>query len=190
MWMNSEINPPLWDEEGQGELSVTRPSRVWTSDWTPPLSVPRASCADASHWTPAPSLTSSANKLDCLPCLLLSTHFYFLIYLFFNVPSWPRVCEQGEKTVSVQPANQIWLSRCFSPFVVVDFFVIIQCLEIYSGCLRKKSSNGSCGIPPPPPNLPAPTALMPPSLSRQWQVCVCAHTLVCSSHRNNEPRRR
>jgi len=21
------------------------------------------------------------------PCLLLSTHFYFLIYLFFNVPS-------------------------------------------------------------------------------------------------------
>lgn len=154
MWMNSEINPPLWDEEGQGELSVTRPSRVWTSDWTPPLSVPRASCADASHWTPAPSLTSSANKLDCLPCLLLSTHFYFLIYLFFNVPSWPRVCEQGEKTVSVQPANQIWLSRCFSPFVVVDFFVIIQCLEIYSGCLRKKSSNGSCGISPPPPQPP------------------------------------
>lgn len=189
MWMNSEINPPLWDEEGQGELSVTRPSRVWTSDWTPPLPVRRASCADASHWTPAPSLTFSANKLDCLPCLLLSTHFYFLIYLFFNVPSWPRVCEQGEKTVSVQPANQIWLSRCFSPFVVVDFFVIIQCLEIYSVCLRKKSSNGSCGIPPTP-SLPAPTALMPPSLSRQWQVCVCAHTLVCSSHRNNEPRRR
>jgi len=24
------------------------------------------------------------------PCLLLSTHFYFLIYLFFNVPSWPQ----------------------------------------------------------------------------------------------------
>lgn len=29
----------------------------------------------------------ATNKLDCLPCLVLSTHFYFLIYLFFNVPS-------------------------------------------------------------------------------------------------------
>lgn len=90
-----------------GELSVMCPSCFWTLHWSLPLPVQWASCAAASYWTVAPSIISATNKLDCLLCLLLSTHFYFLIYLFFNVPSWPRVCEQGKQFVSVQPANQI-----------------------------------------------------------------------------------
>lgn len=150
MWMNSEINPPLWDEEGQGELSVTRPSRVWTSDWTPPLSVPRASCADASHWTPAPSLTSSANKLDCLPCLLLSTHFYFLIYLFFNVPSWPRVCEQGEKRCRFSRPIRFGWAAAFPLLLLLIFLSLSSALRYILAALEKKEVMGHVGSPPPP----------------------------------------
>lgn len=133
----SEIHP-RYGSKGTGKSSRPCPSLDRTSHWTALLSVQPASCAAVFYWTVKPSITVSTNKLDCLPRLLLSTHFYFLIYLFFIVPSWPRVSEQGGNSGRFNRPIRLRKAIAFFSYCCWFFLVIIQRLEICSSWHRIK----------------------------------------------------